>query len=300
MEVIDPAMTVKVTGLIGLKLYILYKIINTYNNINNILYFIRTTRPDGARSMIQAWGNGPGMEGEKNKYYNYFKNFHFRKFHTNFVRAKNRIGPHDKDIISLIIGLLLGDGHCNKRIIEGCRICVRQSSIHKEYLFWLYDFFYIRGYSSNLKPKLYTRKIKNYSKVYTGYEFNTYTFRSFSWIYKLFYHKGNKRISKELENYITSLSLAVWIMDDGGWTGYGVRISINAFSYEEIIILTEILDSKFELKCTIQKLSKPKNYNKNSTYVDKYSIYIKSTSIPLLRKLVLPYFHSSMLYKIGL
>jgi hypothetical protein len=180
MEVIDPAMTVKVTGLFGLKLYILYKIINTYNNINNILYFIHIPCPVGTHSMIHTIANVAGLEGEKNKYYNYFKNFHFRKFHTNFVRAKNRIGPHDKDIISLIVGLLLGDGHCNKRIIDGCRICVRQSSIHKEYLFWLYDFFFIRGYCSNLKPRLYTRKLKNYSNIYTGYEFNTYTFRSFS------------------------------------------------------------------------------------------------------------------------
>jgi hypothetical protein len=89
-------------------------------------------------------------------------------------------------------------------------------------------------------------------------------------------------------------------MDDGGWTGYGVRISTNAFSYEEIVILSEILDRKFELKCSIQKLSKPKNNNENLIYTDKYSIYIKSTSVPLLRKLVLPYLHSSMLYKIGL
>jgi hypothetical protein len=299
-EVIDPAMTVKVTGLFGLNLYILYKIINTYNNINNIFYFIYLPDYVRAGSIIDPWDIGPRMEGENNKYYDYFKYFNFQRFNTNIVRAKNRIGPHNNDIVSVIIGSLLGDGHCNKRIIEGCRICIRQSSIHIEYLFWLYDFFYIRGYCSNLKPRLYTRKLKNYSNVYTGYEFNTYTFISFSWIYRLFYHKGKKRINKKLENYITSLSLAVWLMDDGGWTGYGVRISTNAFSYEEIIILTEILDSKFELKCIIQKLSKPKNYNKNTIYVDKYSIYIKSISVPLLRKLVLPYMHSSMLYKIGL
>jgi len=103
MEVIDPAMTVKVTGLFGLKLYILYKIINTYNNINNIFYFIHYPRPDGTRGMIHSWANGPRREGEKNKYYNYFKNFHFRKFHTNLVRAKNRIGPHDNDIIWFIV-----------------------------------------------------------------------------------------------------------------------------------------------------------------------------------------------------
>lgn len=54
MEVIDPAMTVKVTGLFGLKLYILYKIINTYNNINNIFYFIHYPRPVGTRGMIHS------------------------------------------------------------------------------------------------------------------------------------------------------------------------------------------------------------------------------------------------------
>lgn len=199
----------------------------------------------------------------------------------------------------MIIGLLLGDGYCNKRIIEGCKICIRQSNIDKEYLFWLYHFFYTREYCSILKSRLYTRKLKNSNKIYTGYEFNTYTFRSFV-EYKLFYHKGKKIINKNIENYITSLLLAVWIMDYGGWTGHGVRISTNALTYEEVILLIQILDNKFKLKSIIQKLSKPNNYSKNSMYVNKYSIYIKSSSIPLFRKLILPYKHFSMLYKIGL
>jgi len=244
-EVIDPAMTVKVTGfLLGQKLY---KIINTSNK---------------------------------------------RQFHIILLRAKNRIGPHNQDVISIIFGSLLGDGYCNKRLIEGSRICFRQSSIHKEYLFWLHDFFYIRGYCSNLNPRLYVRKLKNIDKLYTGYEFNTYTFRSFDWINKLFYHKGKKVIKKEIKNYITPLSLAIWIMDDGGWVKYGVRINTNAFTYKEVELLTKILYENFKLLTSIQKLS--------NLEIDKYSIYIKSISIPLLRKIVQPYIHSSMLYKIGL
>lgn len=164
----------------------------------------------------------------------------------------------------------------------------------------MYIFFYVRGYCSNLKPRIYTRKLKSSEKIYTGYEFNTYIFRSFDWIYKLFYDNGKKIINKNIENYITSLSLAVWIMDDGGWTGYGVKISTNAFSYDEVVLLTQILNNKFKLQSTTQKLSKPKNYIKNTVYIDKYSIYIKSTSIPTLRKLILPYIHPSMLYKIEL
>jgi len=65
-------------------------------------------------------------------------------------------------------------------------------------------------------------------------------------------------------------------------------------------MLTEILQRKFNLETTIQKLSKPKLDDKNVIYLEKYSIYIKSTSVPLLRKLTKEYLHSSMLYKLGL
>jgi LAGLIDADG DNA endonuclease family/Cytochrome C oxidase subunit II, transmembrane domain len=259
-EVIDPAMTVKITGLFGQKLYILYKIINAY------------------------------ILGEKNLNNNYL-----REFHTIILRAKNRIGPHNQDVISVLIGSLLGDGYCNKRLIEGSRIYFRQSYKHKDYLFWLYDFFYTRGYCSNSKPRIYTRKLKNSDNIYTGYEFNTYTFRSLDWIYKLFYHKGKKVINKNIEKYITPLSLAIWIMDEGGWVGQGVRISTNAFTYSEIEWLTHILYMKFGLVTTIQKLTQVSKKD-----IDKYSIYIKSSSIPFLRKIVQPYIHCSMLYKIGL
>jgi hypothetical protein len=94
-------------------------------------------------------------------------------------RAKNRIGPHNLDIISTIYGLLLGDGYANNRSGEGVRIAIKQSEIHKEYLFFLYNFFLDRGYSSKLQPRKYLRRIKGKDKIYYGYEFNTFTFRSF-------------------------------------------------------------------------------------------------------------------------
>jgi hypothetical protein len=58
-----------------------------------------------------------------------------RYYHISNIRAKNRIGPHDLEIISVIIGSLLGDAYANNRSGEGVRICYRQSIIHKEYLF---------------------------------------------------------------------------------------------------------------------------------------------------------------------
>ena len=273
-EVIDPAMTVKVTGLFinflniymssyrylkygGLKLYILY--------INKFNFYYKSIK----------------------------KIFLFKKnsFHI-LVKAKNRIGPHNKDVISVIIGSLLGDAYGNKRFVEGTRICFRQSIIHKEYLFWLYQFFNNRGYCSNLEPRIYTRslKINGIEKKYSGYEFNTYTFRSFDWIYKMFYKDGKKRIHSNLGNLLTPLALAIWISDDGCWVKSGVRISCHAFTLREVKLLIKILSENFGLICNVQNIG----------FLNKYSIYIQSKSIPKLREITSPFIHNSMLYKLGL
>lgn len=57
-----------------------------------------------------------------------------------------------------------------------------------------------------------------------------------------------------------------------------------------------MFETKFGLNCTVQLLSK----KGGNTPKDKYSIYVKVSSMPKLRELVLPYMHSKMLYKLGL
>jgi hypothetical protein len=131
------------------------------------------------------------------------KNFNTR------CRAIKRIGPHNVDVISTIFGLLLGDGYANNRSGEGVRIAIKQSEIHKEYLFFLYQFFFDRGYCSNLEPRKYYRKIKGMDKVYSGYEFNTFTFRSLLWIYKSFYKNGKKILPINLEKYMNEIVLSI-------------------------------------------------------------------------------------------
>jgi len=254
-EVIDPAMTVKITGLF---FYI-------YKNFYKYLY------SDGLKSYIFCINK--------------------LNFHT-LVKTRNRIGPHDKDVISIIIGSLLGDSYGNKRFLEGTQFCFRQSSKHKEYLFWLYEFFQNRGYCSSLEPRVYIRKLKhkNVSKEYCWYEFNTFTFRSFDWIYKMFYKDGKKRIHFNISNFLTPLALAIWISDDGCWVKSGVGISCNAFKLNEVELLIEALKQNFGLLCNIKKTSNP----------NQYSIYIQNKSITKLREIVSPFMHNSMLYKLGI
>jgi len=115
-------------------------------------------------------------------------------FHIKNIRSNKRIGPQNLDGLSVIIGSLLGDGYSNKRSWEWNLICNRQSLQHKEYLFWLYEFFHIGGYTSDLQPRQCTKTIKSREvKQYYGYEFNTFTFSIFGWIHSMFYKVSSAR-----------------------------------------------------------------------------------------------------------
>ena len=134
LEITDPEMTVEVEGFFksGPKSYILNKIEDTKSMLFPVIGI-------GQRNYITYSIN--------TKYYCQSRMFHTR------VKTANRIGPHNQDVLSVIIGSLLGDCYVNRRYVEGTRLCYRQSIIHKDYLFWLYDFYHTRGYCSNLEPR---------------------------------------------------------------------------------------------------------------------------------------------------
>lgn len=267
-EVIDPSITIKAIGLIYIYREIVSLILNDglkFINFSTLIY-------------LPICHN------------HYFKGAYSTNFIKVNIRADKRIGPHNIDVVSVVFGSLLGDGYANKRTIDGVRICYRQSIKHKKYLDWLYNFFYERGYVSNLPPRIYNRILKKSNKIYQGYEFNTFTFKSFFWIHKLFYSKGKKILpNKEyLDLYLTPLALAIWIMDDGCFVKSGVRIATNNFTKQEHEIIIQILKLKYDLDCTIQTID------------NRHSVYIRSNSLNKLRKIVDPYILSNMKYKIGL
>lgn len=65
---------------------------------------------------------------------------------------------------------------------------------------------------------------------------------------------------------------------------------MNSFKVKQVEFLVEVLQSKFGLNCTIQTLKPSGNHN----------IYIKASSVPKLRELVLPHLYTPMYYKLGL
>ncbi len=199
------------------------------------------------------------------------------------TRAIKRIGPHHEDIISFLVGGLLGDVHAERNMNGGVRFRYKQSVGHKEYILFLYYYLLSRGYCNNNLPLIKAHK------GFEFYRFDTYSYTSLLWLYKDFYNnKKVKVVPLNIEKLLTPLALAIWIMDDGGAHGSGLRIHTQSFTIKEVEILINALKQKFNLICTRHKMG------------NKYIIYINSKSINHLRSLVLPHICSSILYKLGL
>jgi ubiquinol-cytochrome c reductase cytochrome b subunit len=204
------------------------------------------------------------------------------------IRANLRIGPHNSDIISIIFGSLLGDGYAEfRKKGKGTRVCFYQEAIHVSYLIWLHELISNLGYCNPIIPKISTR-LGIQGKVRKIIRFKTWTYSSFNWIHEIWYENEIKRLPLNLDQYLTPLALAIWIMDDGGKTGKGLKLATNSFSYLECQNLVNILYLNFKLKASVQK-----------TGVDnQFNVYIWKESMNLLNEIVSPYVHASMKYKI--
>lgn len=75
-------------------------------------------------------------------------------------------------------------------------------------------------------------------------------------------------------------------MDDGSWTPSGFYFHTEAFSKKECYQLVGMLHYCFGLFSTIQQ------------HAGKPMIKIAAKSLPLFRRIVIPHFHQSMLYKL--
>lgn len=211
-------------------------------------------------------------------------------FNIGRIKANKRIGPHDKDILSIIFGGLLGDAHAEKRSTgKGTRISFYQEGSHISYLIWLHQIVSELGYCNPVSPELQTR-LGSKGIVRKIIRFHTFTFSSFNWIHELWYDKNIKKVPCNIYEFLTPISLAIWIMDDGGKVGNSLKLSTNSFTYSDCLLLVKTLYENFKVKATIQSAGVP----------NQYCIYILTESMPSLREIVSSYVHPSMKYKIGL
>nr|AHW52535.1 hypothetical protein [Rhizophagus sp. DAOM 213198] len=127
---------------------------------------------------------------------------------------------------------------------NGSRFAFYQEKTNGEYLLWLHQVISSLGYSKPEIPIIQTRKGTN-GQIRYSYRFRTYTYSSFNWIYEEFYPKVNKRkvIPRIIDQYLSPLALAVWIMDDATlYKNKGLRFCTNCFTLKEVQYLASVLE----------------------------------------------------------
>lgn len=202
--------------------------------------------------------------------------------------SQNRIGPHNIFILSIIFGSLLGDGFAEKRKQgNGTRICFYQEASHLSYLIYLHKLISDLEYCNKILPQPKTRLGKG-GIVRRISRFSTWTYSSFNWIQELWYVDGIKKVPENIGEYLTPVALAIWIMDDGSKSNKGLKLATNSFTFSDCNLLVKVLNENFQLKSSVQ----------SAGVENQYVIYIWKESMPILRKIVLPFFDPSMKYKI--
>lgn len=185
----------------------------------------------------------------------------------------------------ILVGSLLGDAHLESRYVLGCAtLRIEHSYKQKDYVDWLYDKF--RNWVRTPPQK---RVRRSWGKQQEKYGFITYGHRILGKFRDMFYKNRIKIIPKDIELYLSPLSLAVWFMDDGSIKSSkhrGMFLNTQTFSYSDIERLRKTLKHKFLTETVTKK-------DKNGL-----QIYILGKSAEGFIRLIRPYIISTMEYKI--
>ena len=171
----------------------------------------------------------------------------------------------------ILIGCVLGDAYISPK----GKIRIEQSTRQKEYLQWKYALLQTLAYPSLPREinRKHTKTKQTYSSIY--FDIRQY-FRPWR---SLFYQEKQKCFPCKI---VAPISLAIWYMDDGCWTG------------KKCVISTESFDSE-----SIQKIQNMfLHHNIETTIGKNRKLTIRKQSHKIFFDLISPYIISSMKYKI--
>lgn len=173
---------------------------------------------------------------------------------------------------SIIVGLLLGDGHLETQNNgQTYRLKVEHSINQYDYLEWLY-----LNLKNIIPGKIYSKTKDN--RKYVG--FRTYSLGELRFYGQQFYVNKNKRIPPLISKMMNNLVLAIWFMDDGSIKSLKHKTYIIhslGFKRKELSLMLDVLENKFGIKASLHK--------QKGKY---WRVYIKSESKYDFEKIIKP------------
>lgn len=197
----------------------------------------------------------------------------------------------DQHQLDLLVGSLLGDANLQTQNSgRTWRARFLHKAIHQSYIDHKYSV--LKDFSES-RP-FYSEYLDNRTnKAYSRFSFNTLTSDDFRHLANMFYKKEGevwiKHVPKNIAKYLSPRALAYWYMDDGAlkWKGVSnaVRFCTDSFVESDVRLLKDVLEAKFNLKCSLQK--------KNSIV----RISVLEDSFSVLKDLITPFLVPCMYYK---
>lgn len=154
------------------------------------------------------------------------------------------------DLFQVIFGCMLGDLCAYKKpngstqfkfeqTLLGYICRYRESTIHSSYLLHLFSLIF--DYCGAF-PRIMERFDKRYQRHSYSLWFYTLSLPCFDPLYSLFYVNGSKQIPVEIANYLTPISLAYWLADDGAKHGKGLMFNTNSYEKVQVELLSFVLN----------------------------------------------------------
>jgi phosphate starvation-inducible protein PhoH len=215
------------------------------------------------------------------------------------IKRKNAMGNHsilNENNYDILLGFVLGDAGFTKNKQNDkniYRLNKNHSLKQSEYCKFCADLYN-------------TKTNNNYRSGFTGEIQSSFRTKSF-YLDKKFvnsFYNGKKKITSDIEKYITERSLALWYMDDGSIYKYNndesnISFHSEGFTKEENQILVNILQNKFNIESKVFNYKKEKTNENGEKYkTNYYCIRIGKNGSNILQNLIKEYVHPSMYYKL--
>jgi hypothetical protein len=193
---------------------------------------------------------------------------------------------------SILIGVILSDGHIEREKNWNARIRFEQSIKHIEYIWYLFTQLAILRSS---KPNMAKRELRG--KYFYSLAFKTRRLNSLNEIYNLFYKEDKRYLNEDIFHYFNYVVLTHWIMGDGSKYGTGIVLCTDSYNIKDVVLLINILLIKFNVESYIGYVTSLSPFNKNK--ISRLPrIYINGENFDKIRLLIKPYILNCFLYKI--
>ena len=183
----------------------------------------------------------------------------------------------------ILYGIILGDGYLQKTGKKNARLRLEHGQKQKEYLLWKVGMF-----KSLFQGKAkYIERIHPISKNKYGYwRHQSQSIPYLGRLQKVFYPQGKKKIPKDLGNYLSLRTLAIWYMDDGYFSkrDRSSYLYLGKITKREAKVVSRVITKLFNIPNAI--LDK-----KNKGYVIYFSPRNVKRLKELLKNYILPQFN---------